>query len=80
MTQPEERPTLRLNSHGEFAKQAIEALVRLGYDIPNARAVTPEVREGIKEFQRDNHIEVSGMVDETTWRYLDDALAGLPDE
>lgn len=78
--QPTERPTLRLNSHGQFAREAITALNRLGYDIPDARAVTPEVREGIKAFQRDNHLEVSGLVDETTWRYLDDALDGLSDE
>lgn len=70
-------PTLREGSHGHEVLVLQQALQKAGYKIKNADGVFgKDTERAVAEFQRDNKIKVTGVVNNATWR----ALKNLPEK
>ncbi|EKU70444.1 C40 family peptidase [Selenomonas sp. F0473] len=72
-------PTLREGSHGHEVLVLQQALQKAGYKIKNANGVFDKNTErAVAEFQRDNKIKITGIVNNATWRALKEAPAVRP--
>lgn len=70
-------PTLREGSHGHEVLVLQQALQKAGYKIKNADGVFgKDTERAVAEFQRDNKIKITGVVNNATWR----ALKNLPEK
>ena len=70
-------PTLREGSHGHEVLVLQQALQKVGYKIKNADGVFgKDTERAVAEFQRDNKIKITGVVNNATWR----ALKNLPEK
>ena len=70
-------PTLREGSHGHEVLVLQQALQKAGYKIKSADGVFgKETERAVAEFQRDNKIKITGVVNNATWR----ALKNLPEK
>ena len=64
-------PTLREGSHGHEVLVLQQALQKAGYKIKTADGVFgKETERAVAEFQRDNKIKITGVVNNATWRAL----------
>ena len=67
-------PTLRTGSHGHDVLVLQQALQNAGYKIKNADGVFgKDTERAVAEFQRDNKIKITGVVNNATWRALKNA-------
>ena len=70
-------PTLREGSHGHEVLVLQQTLQKAGYKIKNADGVFgKDTERAVAEFQRDNKIKITGVVNNATWR----ALKNLPEK
>jgi len=70
-------PTLREGSQGHEVRVLQQALQTAGYKIKNADGVFgKDTERAVAEFQRDNKIKITGIVNNATWR----ALKNIPAE
>ena len=70
-------PILRVNSHGHDVLVLQQQLRRAGYAISSIDGVFGnETKQAVSEFQRDQKIKVTGIVDGSTWRALNQAKNG----
>ena len=70
-------PTLREGSHGHEVLVLQQALQKASYKIKNADGVFgKDTERAVAEFQRDNKIKITGVVNNATWR----ALKNLPEK
>lgn len=70
-------PTLREGSHGHEVLVLQQALQKAGYKIKNVDGVFgKDTERAVAEFQRDNKIKITGVVNNATWR----ALKNLPEK
>lgn len=69
-------PTLREGSQGHEVLVLQQALQNAGYRIKSADGVFgKETERAVAEFQRDNKIKITGVVNNATWRALKDLPA-----
>ena len=72
-------PTLREGSHGHDVLVLQQALQNAGYKIKNADGVFgKDTERAVAEFQRDNKIKITGIVNNATWRALKNAPEKRP--
>lgn len=64
-------PTLSLNSKSEYVLLLEEKLKNIGYDIDVVDCnFDKNTKLAVEQFQRDNNLEVTGIVNNATWRLL----------
>ena len=66
-------PTLKRGDKGAKVRELQEKLLALGYQLPKYGAdgdFGKETKAAVEQFQKDNGIPVSGIVDEQTWERL----------
>jgi len=64
-------PTLKLNSHGHDVLVLQKKLQTIGYTITSIDGVFGrETERAVAEFQRDNEMKITGVVNNATWRAL----------
>lgn len=69
-------PTLQQGSHGHDVMVLQQKLNSIGYKITNLDGVFgAETKKAVTEFQRDNKIRITGIVNNATWRALKTAKA-----
>ena len=67
-------PTLREGSHGHDVLVLQQALQRAGYNIKNTDGVfDKDTERAVAEFQRDQKMKITGIVNHATWRALKNA-------
>ena len=72
-------PTLREGAHGHDVLVLQQALQKAGYKIKNADGVFgKDTERAVAEFQRDNKIKITGVVNNATWRALKNAPSTRP--
>ena len=72
-------PTLREGAHGHDVLILQQALQKAGYKIKNADGVFgKDTERAVAEFQRDNKIKITGVVNNATWRALKNAPSTRP--
>ncbi len=64
-------PTLKMNSHGHDVLLLQQKLKNIGYSITSVDGVFgKETERAVAEFQRDQKISITGIVNHATWRAL----------
>ena len=67
-------PTLREGSHGHDVLVLQQALQKAGYEIKHADGVfDKDTERAVAEFQRDQKMKITGIVNHATWRALKNA-------
>ena len=67
-------PTLQEGSHGHDVLLLQKKLQAVGYNISSVDGVFgAETEQAVAEFQRDNKIRITGVVNNATWRALQKA-------
>lgn len=79
----ESRATLRKGSKGDNVKQVQNLLLELGYDLPRYGAdgsFGNETDAAVRAFQRDEGLDVDGVIGAKTWAALDKAISSPEEE
>lgn len=64
-------PSLKLSTHGHDVEVLQQQLQRLNYNISKIDGIFgEETKRAVLEFQRDQHIKITGQVDGSTWRAI----------
>jgi len=64
-------PNLKLSTHGYDVEILQQQLQRLNYNISKIDGIFgEETKRAVLEFQRDQHIKITGQVDGSTWRAI----------
>ena len=72
-------PTLREGSHGHEVLVLQQALQSAGYNVKSTDGIFgKDTERAVAEFQRDNKIKITGVVNSATWHALKNAPAKRP--
>jgi cell wall-associated NlpC family hydrolase len=64
-------PSLKLSTHGHDVEILQQQLQRLNYSISKIDGIFgEETKRAVLEFQRDQHMKITGQVDGSTWRAI----------
>lgn len=75
MPVPDQRPTLRKGSRGEYVTLLQTKLIQQGYDVGQTGAdgvFGDKTRQAVMEFQRDHNLVADGVVGTKTWDALEE--------